>query len=212
MYSNGGWIAKAGSCKIGLNPKPFSGIGIILSKGLEVIIVNNTKPIVINAWVSKVLESKEDLVLNIIGKSADKIFYEELQILVSDLNLQDKVNFLGFSQDLKLDFQKSDIILSFSEHESTHLTLFEGLSCGAWPLSRNWDGVDEFLPSDNIFTNDSDFVKKVLSFYNSPESDTTSKLDELSKEVLPKFSNPDPRQIMVDCVSNLYKSRAKDKA
>ena len=153
---------------------------------------------------SKVLEKKEDLVLNIIGKSADKKFYDELQILVSDLNLQNKVNFLGFSQDLKLDFQKSDIILSFSEHESTHLTLFEGLSCGAWPLSRNWDGVDEFLPSDNIFTNDSEFVEKVLSFYNSPESDTASKLDELSEKVIPKFSNPDPRQIMVDEIQNCY--------
>ena len=127
-----------------------------------------------------------------------------MQTLVRELNLENKVNFLGFSQDLKLDFQKSDIILSFSEHESTHLTLFEGLSCGAWPLSRNWDGVDEFLPSDNIFTNDSDFVKKVISFYDSPESDTASKLDELSEKVIPKFSNPDPRQIMIEEIQNCY--------
>ena len=153
---------------------------------------------------SKVLEKKEDLVLNIIGKSTDKQFYEELQTLVRDLNLENKVNFLGFSQDLKLDFQKSDIILSFSEHESTHLTLFEGLSCGAWPLSRNWDGVEEFLPNSNIFINDSDFVDKVLSFYDSPELNTASKLDELSEKVIPKFSNPDPRQVMVEEIQNCY--------
>ncbi len=71
-------------------------------------------------------------------------------------------------------------------------------------MSRNWDGVDEFLPSDNIFTNDSEFVEKVLSFYNSPESDTTSKLDELSEKVIPKFSNPDPRQIMIEEIQNCY--------
>ena len=153
---------------------------------------------------SKVLEKKEDLVLNIIGKRTDKQFYEELQKLVRDLNLENKVNFLGFSQDLKLDFQKSDIILSFSEHESTHLTLFEGLSCGAWPLSRNWDGVEEFLPNSNIFINDSDFVDKVLSFYDSPELNTASKLDELSEKVIPKFSNPDPRQVMVEEIQNCY--------
>ena len=28
-YKIGGWIAKAGSCKIGFNPKPSSGVGYI---------------------------------------------------------------------------------------------------------------------------------------------------------------------------------------
>ena len=51
-------MAKAGSCKIGLNPNPSSCDGIILSKGLDVRMVNNTKPVVINAWVSKVFEIK----------------------------------------------------------------------------------------------------------------------------------------------------------
>ena len=34
-------MAKAGSCKIGLKPKPFSWTGIILSNGFDVITVNN---------------------------------------------------------------------------------------------------------------------------------------------------------------------------
>ena len=54
-------MAKAGSCKIGLKPKPFSGTGIIFSNGFDVMIVNNIKPIVINAWVSKIFETNLEL-------------------------------------------------------------------------------------------------------------------------------------------------------
>ena len=58
MYSKGGWIAKAGSCKIGLKPKPSAWMGLIISNGFDVRTVNNIKPAVINAWVSKVFEIK----------------------------------------------------------------------------------------------------------------------------------------------------------
>ena len=56
-------MANAGSCKIGLNPKPFVWVVIILSKGLDVKIVNNIKPVIINAWVSKVFEINLEFVL-----------------------------------------------------------------------------------------------------------------------------------------------------
>ena len=41
---------------MGLKPKPFSGMGMIFLKGLEVKIVNITNPNIIKAWVSKVFE------------------------------------------------------------------------------------------------------------------------------------------------------------
>ena len=113
---------------------------------------------------SKILKEKSELTLNIIGRSKDFRYYKELEKIVKDLKIQDKVKFHGFSNDLRRDLQESDIILSFSQHESTHLTLFEGLSCGAWPLSLNWSGVEEFLPLENIFSDDSNFIEKVESF------------------------------------------------
>jgi len=147
---------------------------------------------------SNLLKQQNNLTLNIIGTIHDKKFYDKLISLVKDLDIEKKINFKGYSSDLKKDFQKTDIILSFSEHESTHLTLFEGLSCGAWPLSRNWDGVEEFLPSSNIFSSDSDFVKKVLSFYSQTESENKIRTNTLAESVLPKFSNPDPREQLSD--------------
>ena len=56
-------MAKAGSCKIGLNPKPSILGGNILKKGFEVKIVNNKKPIIINAWISKVFKIKDEFSL-----------------------------------------------------------------------------------------------------------------------------------------------------
>ena len=49
-YKMGGWIAKAGSCKIGFNPNPSNGVGIINWKGFEVSVINNRKPKIISCW------------------------------------------------------------------------------------------------------------------------------------------------------------------
>ena len=62
MYNNGGWIAKAGSCKIGLKPNPFGCVGKIFSKGFEVNMVNNKKPIMIKACVSRAFDTNLEFV------------------------------------------------------------------------------------------------------------------------------------------------------
>ena len=61
-YSKGGWIAKAGSCKMGLKPKPLGYDGIILSNGLDVAIINNKKPIIIKACICRVVATKVEFV------------------------------------------------------------------------------------------------------------------------------------------------------
>ena len=43
-YKIGGWIAKAGSCSIGLRPKPSSGVGKIKLNGFDVSIKKIKKP------------------------------------------------------------------------------------------------------------------------------------------------------------------------
>ena len=143
---------------------------------------------------SKIVANNPDLRLNIIGMNNDNKFYNTLRRLAEDLDLQDKVRFLGFSEDIRKDFQDSDIILSFSEHESTHMTLFEGLSCGAWPLSITWDGVKEFLPDENLFNNDEEFVTSVKKFYSMNDKKRIDMIKKLAEDRLPKFTDPDPRE------------------
>lgn len=153
---------------------------------------------------SKVLKEKKDLKFKIIGKCKNQAFLDSLKLLVDDLGLASSIEFVGYAENLRKEYHNSDIILSFSEHESTHLTLFEGLSCGAWPLSRNWEGVDEFLPSSNIFLNEEDFVKKVLSFYSNDIPQNLNDIGSLASSVLPKFSNPDPRKTLSDTILKHY--------
>ena len=105
----------------------------------------------------------------------------------------------------------SDIILSFSEHESTHLTLFEGLSCGAWPLSINWDGVDEFLPKENIFSDNSGVVDKVKAFYSDDIDQIRKKVYSLAESTLVKFTTPDPRIQMSELIMKIYTSNLENK-
>ena len=45
-YNSGGCIASAGSCNIGLRPKPSWGTGNILLNGFEVVIKKIKKPII----------------------------------------------------------------------------------------------------------------------------------------------------------------------
>ena len=71
-------------------------------------------------------------------------------------------------------------------------------------MSRNWEGVEEFLPSSNIFTDDSDFADKVLSFYNQKEKERFEIIDNLAASTLPRFSSPDPREVMSDIILKKY--------
>ena len=50
MYKSGGWIAKAGSCKIGFKPIPSLAIGNKTLNGFEVKRINNKKPNIIISW------------------------------------------------------------------------------------------------------------------------------------------------------------------
>ena len=49
-YKIGGWMANAGSCKIGLSPRPSVGVGNKYSKGFEVKIIKSKNPNMITSW------------------------------------------------------------------------------------------------------------------------------------------------------------------
>ena len=82
-------MASAGSCRIGLKPKPFSWAGTILSNGFDVMMVNNIKPIDINLINEisnqfKLIVTLED---NVIAGGAGSAVNEELIALNSSSNV-----------------------------------------------------------------------------------------------------------------------------
>jgi hypothetical protein len=61
-YNSGGWMAMAGSCKMGLKPNPLGWDGIILSKGFDAVKMKTKKPIVMKACICRALETKMEFV------------------------------------------------------------------------------------------------------------------------------------------------------
>ncbi len=143
------------------------------------------------------LKFEPRLELVIVGRQNNQEYYQTLLGLVNLLGIKDHVRFMGYVEDLEAFYQNIDIILSFSEHESTQLTIYEGLACGAYPMSLVWDGVDEFLPEKNVFQSETEFLEKIRIFYNGDDENCQEKINKLQLKCLPIFTMPDPRDEFV---------------
>jgi len=141
--------------------------------------------------------------LHIIGKQKDREHAQTIRDLIDRLDLNDQVTLEGYVEDLAAAYRDMDIILSYSDHESTHYTLFEGLACGAYPLSFAWDGVDEFLPSENLFYTENECVKRIGDFYKLSLAKRKKMIKELQDTRLVKLTDPDPRKDMTKLLLDL---------
>ncbi|MEG2139492.1 MAG: glycosyltransferase [Bilophila sp.] len=75
------------------------------------------------------------------GQSGD-----QLKALSTQLGLQDKVFWHGFSAHIMEDLQQGDVFLLASLSEGLPNTLLEGMAAGLLPISRHVGGVKEVLP------------------------------------------------------------------
>jgi len=137
---------------------------------------------------SEARKSVPGLRLKVAGRWWYPEYNDAVRELVKKLELQDVVQLEGFVDDILEWYRSLDIILSFSHHESTHLTLFEGMSTGCMPLAHFWDGVEEFLPAERIFSSESDFVGKVKSYYDLSEGERRRISDDGRKLMLSRYS------------------------
>jgi glycosyltransferase involved in cell wall biosynthesis len=112
------------------------------------------------------LKKHPDLVLRIAGVPKDKEYLDAIKMLIEKLGIEDRVKLDGYVEDLGAWYRDLDIIVSNSTHESTNLTLFEGAASGAYPLCHIWDGAEEFLPEENLYTDAEDYVRHVDEFYS----------------------------------------------
>jgi len=131
----------------------------------------------------KLLEKDEGYSLHIAGKGSDYQI-KMLQELVKKLNLENKVTIYGFVDNKIKWLNSMDIIVSNSIHESFHYTLHEGALCGCYPLSHFWDGVEEFLPLENIYSSQDDFVTKVIEVSNMKKEKRLSKLEKIQERII----------------------------
>ena len=132
----------------------------------------------INAF-NIVLESNPDVVLEIYGRALDdneKIELEELKSLVRKLDLEDKVVFKGFIEDVTDEMQKSLCTLLISQREGMPLSLLESMANSTpvicydinyGPRDVITNGVDGIIIEQN---NIDLLAEELLKMVNNPQN------------------------------------------
>lgn len=149
------------------------------------------------------LKKHPDLVLRLAGKPADEEYLDSIRMLIRRLGIEKNVILDGYVDDLQSWYEELDIIVSNSTHESTNITLFEGTACGAYPLSHVWDGVEELLPQDHLFTDAEDYVRLVDDFYSSSEDERLSRRNKTYEMVKKRFKGKKMINDLVDQIEEL---------
>ena len=103
-----------------------------------------------------------ELEINIGGKGIEQITLERT---ISRLNLKAKLH--GFAE-LPWFYHQHDIFIMNSSDESFGVSLIEAMSCGLIPLCYAWEGIEEILPSENIYYNYDELKDKISSLSNMP--------------------------------------------
>jgi len=140
------------------------------------------------------LQQKQNkkVVLKIIGPISDVDYYNELRGLVKELNIYNNIIFVGAIKQNELIpyYQKSDLLLLPSAHESFGMVMIEAMACGT-PVAalRNSGGPDEIVTNKvtGILSEKENYVLDVLNHFDSIENQK-SLSRESRLEVLNKYS------------------------
>ncbi len=66
-------------------------------------------------------------------------------------------------------------------------TLLEAMAVGCYCISHFWDGVEEFLPTENIYSTDQEMRENLIKYFNLPNSLKQELKDELRRLATEKF-------------------------
>ncbi|MGL5616061.1 MAG: glycosyltransferase [Sarcina sp.] len=127
------------------------------------------------------LKIKSDLNLIIIGRGS---FEERLKLLVKNLNIEDKVFFLGFNKNPYKFMEKSSLYLSTSLHEGLPMTYIEAMSLNNPIISTDCiSGPREIIAPNNLSGNikygeELDYGVLVSNFGNSNGIDNLNSSEE----------------------------------
>ena len=129
-----------------------------------------------------------------------------LEELVDKLGLANKVTFEGHIRNPARWLNKIDVIVSNSYHEGFHTALHEGMACGCYPLAHFWDGVDEFLPKENLYITEEELARKILRYFSLAEQ-TKKAISKKMRDVTIERCNVDKiSDEIIDTVEQVYEN------
>lgn len=121
-------------------------------------------------------------------REEERIYYDELNEKVKSLYLEDSFIWDPHGTDVQDWFRKIGFILSPSEFESFHMAIPEGMSSGAIPIIRNWEGADRIYPKKFIFSDIEGAVSLIRKY--SDESLRSKEAQRLKDFAAHKFGLP----------------------
>jgi glycosyltransferase involved in cell wall biosynthesis len=98
-------------------------------------------------------------------------YYDALCHLVKTLGLDDQVIFHGHVTDTPSWFRQIDIFISNSYREGQQVALLEAMAAGCCCFSHVWDGADEILPTEHLYTTDAELQSKISEYLEQPEEE-----------------------------------------
>jgi glycosyltransferase involved in cell wall biosynthesis len=134
-------------------------------------------------------------------------YYYSLLSAIQKLGLQEQVVFAGWISDSASWLQKMDIFISNSFWEGQQNALIEAMACGCYCLSHFWDGAEEILPLDFIYTTESALVEKIISYSNLAEEEKKQQQNRLRTIAIEKYNETVSIQAYQKLIENIYNTR-----
>lgn len=121
-----------------------------------------------------IAHQKRKVQLTVIGPMSDAVYFLELKDLADELQITEHVNFIGLieQKDLVPYYQKANLLLLPSAHESFGMVMVEAMACGT-PVAalKGSGGPDEIVEDgiNGILATKERFSKRILEFVQSEE-------------------------------------------
>ncbi|HET60243.1 MAG TPA: glycosyltransferase, partial [Chloroflexi bacterium] len=117
-------------------------------------------------------------------------YYASVLSLVEKLGLRKHVFFDGYVDSAQW-LPEMDIFISNSYWEGQQNALIEAMAAGCYSLSHVWDGAEEILPEENLFTTETSLVEKILSYAALSEGEKEERQNQMRAIAIEKYGLQD---------------------